>query len=105
MHTCEQFERYLLNQFIVCPEITVRPSDTSALGELIVNQFISDDFIRTVAYIVGLGDEATGQVLVITAEPESAEATAQPENDAPARRPALKGNGKRGAATTDGADK
>jgi hypothetical protein len=50
-------------------------------------------------------DEATGRVLVITAEPESAEATAQPESDVPAKKPAPKGKGKKGAAPADSADK
>ena len=37
-----------------------------------------------------------GWVLVITAEPEGIEATAQFESDVPAKKPALKGKGKRG---------
>ncbi len=44
-----------------------------------------------------IGDEAMGRVLVITAEPESTEATAQPESD----KFTGKGRGKKGAATTD----
>ena len=32
-----------------------------------------------------IGDEATGRVLVIMAEPENTEATAQPESDVPAK--------------------
>ncbi len=42
-----------------------------------------------------IGDEATGRVLVITAEMESAAVAAQPENDPPARKPAPKGRGKK----------
>ncbi len=50
-------------------------------------------------------DEATGRVLVITAEPESTEATAQPESEIPTKKPAGKGRGKKGAATTESSDK
>ena len=48
-----------------------------------------------------IGDEATGQVLVIRAEPENIEAAAQLESDLPARKPTPKGNRKKGAATMD----
>ena len=58
--------------------------------------------------------EATGRVLVITAEPESAdaaahpesaEAAAQPESDVPAKKPAPKGRATKSAAPVDSADK
>ena len=48
-----------------------------------------------------IGDEATGRVLVIAAEPEGIEATAQTESDVPAKKPEGKGRGKKGAAATD----
>jgi hypothetical protein len=43
-------------------------------------------------------------VLVITAGSKSTEATAQSESDIPAKKSAPKGNGKRNAEVTDGAD-
>ena len=49
-------------------------------------------------------DEATGRVLVITAEPESTEATAQPESEVQAKKPAGKGRGKKGTSTTSSDD-
>jgi hypothetical protein len=63
-----------------------------------------------------IGDIATGRVLVITAESEAmeamresveatSEAEAQPESDVPAKKPVPKGKSKKGAATTDSADK
>ena len=52
-----------------------------------------------------IGDEAAGQEPVITAEPESSEAMAQPKSDAPPRKPAGKGKGKKDAATTESTDK
>jgi hypothetical protein len=42
---------------------------------------------------------------VITAEPESTESTAQLESEAPAKKPAPKGKGKKGAAPAENADK
>jgi hypothetical protein len=50
-----------------------------------------------------IGDDATGRVLVITAEPGSIEATARPVSDVPAKKPA--GKGKKSAATEDRVDK
>ena len=52
-----------------------------------------------------IGDEATGRVLVITAEPEGTEAMAQPESDVPAKKPVGKGRGKKGTATTESTEK
>jgi len=52
-----------------------------------------------------IGDEATGQEPVIAAERENVEATAQPESDVPAKKPAPKGKGKKGATPADSADK
>lgn len=46
-----------------------------------------------------------GRVLVITAEPDNIEATAQLERDAPTKKPAGKGRSKKGAATTEDAVK
>ena len=63
----------------------------TALAEAVAN----GEMIKTEI----MGGEATGQVLVITAVPGSAEATAQPENNAPAKKL------RRGAAPADSADK
>ena len=52
-----------------------------------------------------IDEEATGRVLVITAEPESAETVTQPETDVPTKKPTAKGKSKKGAATTKNADK
>ena len=50
-------------------------------------------------------DEGEGRLLVITAEPEATEATAeaeaQPEDSEPAKKPARKCKGKKGAAATE----
>ena len=68
-----------------------------ALAEAVAN----GDAIKTEI----IGDEATSRVLVITAEPECIEATAQPERDVPAKMPAGKSRGKKGTAAMDSADK
>jgi len=68
-----------------------------ALGAAVVN----GEAIKTEI----IGDDATGQVLVITAEPDIIEVQAQPENDGPAKKPAGKGRGKKSAATTVDAGK
>ena len=52
-----------------------------------------------------IGDEAMGRILVSTAESENIEAEAQPESDVPAKKPVVKGRGKKGTATTDNAAK
>ncbi len=49
--------------------------------------------------------EGEGRLLVITAEPESSEVTTPLESDIPAKKPASKGKGKKGAETADSADK
>ena len=49
-------------------------------------------------------NEDEGRLLVITAEPENTEAMAQPASDIPAKKPAGKGKGKKGTATTSSAD-
>ena len=73
--------------------------DAQAAGELIdalTEAVANGEAIETEI----IGDEATGRVLVITAEPENIEAAAQPENDPPARKLAPKGKGKKGAVAT-----
>jgi len=72
-------------------ETTEAPAEAVADGEAITAEII--------------GDEAAAQEPAITAEPENTEAIAQPEGDAPARKPASKGKGKKIAAPTDSADK
>ena len=52
-----------------------------------------------------IGDKATDRVLAITAEPENAEATAQPESVVSVKKTAPKGKGKKCAAPADSADK
>jgi hypothetical protein len=52
-----------------------------------------------------IGDNAKGREPEVTAEPEGIEATAQAESDIPAKKPAPKGKGKKGAATTENTDK
>ena len=47
-----------------------------------------------------IGDEATGRVLMITAEPENIVATTQIETDALAKKPTGKGRGEKGAAAS-----
>ena len=51
------------------------------------------------------GDETASQESAIVAEPESAEAAAQPENDVPIKKPAPKGKSKKGVVTADNADR
>ena len=78
----------------VAEELTQALEDAQAAGE-------------PVADIVE--DAGAGQLIVITAEPEAtkatAEAEAQPENSEPAKKPARKGKGKKGAALADSAEK
>jgi hypothetical protein len=50
-------------------------------------------------------EEGEGRLLVITAEPENTEVAVQPQCDAPAKKPAPKGKGKKSAVVTDSADK
>ena len=50
-------------------------------------------------------DEGEGRLLIITAETESTEVTTPPEGEVPDKKPAGKGKGKKGVATTDSADK
>ena len=52
-----------------------------------------------------IDEEATGRVLVITAEPESAETVTQPEIDVPTKKPTAKGKNKKVAVTMDSTDK
>ena len=71
--------------------------DTKAAGEpvdAIAEAVANSDTIKPEI----IGDKATGRVLVITTEPENAEAAAQPESDVPGKKPAGKGRGKKGAA-------
>ena len=49
-------------------------------------------------------DEATDRVVMITAEPESNEATVQPESELPAKKPARMGKAKKRVAAADSAN-
>ena len=60
-----------------------------------------DEIIKTEIF----GYEATGQVLVITAQPESTEAMAQPESVVSAKKQVHMSKSKRGASATEDTDK
>lgn len=80
------------------------PEDAQAAGGLVdaLDEAVSNGETITTEII---GGEAPGQMLVITTELENAEATAQPESDVPAKKPAPKGKSKKGAALAGSADK
>jgi len=59
------------------------------------------DAIKTEVF----GDEAAGQVLVITAEPECIEATVQPERAVQVKKPTGKDRDKNGMTATDSVGK
>jgi len=92
----------------VAEELTQALEDAQAAGEPVADiaaAMADGEAIK--AEIIE--DAGAGQLIVITAEPEAtkatAEAEAQPENSEPAKKPARKGKGKKGAALADSAEK
>jgi hypothetical protein len=92
------------------PAETLNGDTMGALAQALDEAQAAGDPVDALVEAVGNGeaitaeiieDEGTDRVLVLTAETERIEATARPESDVPAKKPAPKGKSKKGAAATE----